>query len=158
MVSWAASASQQDTVTLDALRRTVSSTDRKMNQHGLQYDALGRVVVDFVRISDPTGTDDAVERIETAYDGQGNAATITSYDVDTHAGTVVNQVRREFNGFGQMTKEYQAHDGAVDVNATPFVQFEYADGSGNHLQRTAMMSPSGRQVTFAVPVAELFPS
>jgi hypothetical protein len=53
-----------------------------------------------------------VRRIETAYDGQSNAYLVTSYDASS-GGNIVNQVQREFNGLGQLTKEYQSHSGAV---------------------------------------------
>ena len=55
-----------------------------------------------------SGVDGAVRRIEIAYDGQGNAYLVTSYDAAS-GGNVVNQVQREFNGLGQLTKEWQAH-------------------------------------------------
>ena len=48
-----------------------------------------------------------MRRIETAYDSQGNVYLLTSYDAAS-GGNVVNQVQREFNGLGQMTKQYQA--------------------------------------------------
>ena len=72
-----------------------------------------------------TGVDGAVRRVESAYDGQGNAYLMTSYDATT-AGTIVNQVQREFNGLGQMAKEYQAVSGAVNTSTTPNVQYAYS--------------------------------
>jgi len=35
---------------------------------------------------------------------------------------VVNQIQREFNGLGQMTKEYQAVNGSVNTSTSPKVQ------------------------------------
>ena len=58
-----------------------------------------------------------MRRLETAYDGQGNAYLLTSYDASS-GGNVVNQVQREFNGLGQMTKEYQSVSGAVNTGTT----------------------------------------
>ena len=72
-----------------------------------------------------SGVDGSVRRIETAYDGQGNAYLVTSYDADA-GGNIVNQVKREFNGLGQLTKEWQSHSGAVNTSTTPKVQ--YASG------------------------------
>jgi hypothetical protein len=54
-----------------------------------------------------------VLRLETAYDGQGNASLFTSYNAAS-GGTIVNQVQRQYNGLGQLTAEYQAHGGAVN--------------------------------------------
>ena len=58
-----------------------------------------------------SGVDGSVRRIGTAYDGQGNAYLITSYDAAS-GGSIVNQVRRAFNGLGQMITEWQQHGAA----------------------------------------------
>ncbi len=85
----------------------------------LTYDVLGRVVSDAVTTLG-SNVDGSVRRIETAYDGQGNAYLITSYDAAS-SGNIVNQVQREFNGLGQLTKEYQSHSGAVNTGTSPNV-------------------------------------
>ena len=41
-----------------------------------------------------------------------NAYLITSYNAAS-GGSVVNQVKREYNGLGQLIKDWQAHDGTV---------------------------------------------
>ena len=68
-----------------------------------------------------SGVDGAVRRIETAYDTQGNAYLLTSYDAAT-GGNVVNQVQREFNGLGQLITEWQATNGAVNTSTSPKVR------------------------------------
>src|SRR5205823_3189891 len=91
-----------------------------------------------------------VRRIETAYDGQGNAYLVTSYDAVT-AGNVVNQVQRAFNGLGQPTQEWQATSGAVNTSTTPSVQYAYSfapSGSTNHSRLTSITYPNGRVVTY----------
>jgi len=55
-------------------------------------------------------------RRELSLDSQGNLSLITSHDAPV-GGTVVNQVLRQFNGLGQLTAEYQSHNGAVDTSA-----------------------------------------
>ena len=50
-------------------------------------------------------------RITTAYDTQGNAYLITSFDAAS-GGNIVNQVQRDFNGLGQLTEEWQSHAGS----------------------------------------------
>jgi hypothetical protein len=55
----------------------------------------------------------AIRRLETTYDGQGNAWLWTNYDAATR-GNVVNQVEQAFNSLGQLITEYQATAGAVN--------------------------------------------
>jgi RHS repeat-associated protein len=71
-------------------------------------------------------------RLAYAYDGQGNEYLFTSYDAAA-GGSIVNQVLRFYNGFGQIAGEEQAVDGAVDtvLPTTPEVDYTYSDGSNN---------------------------
>jgi YD repeat-containing protein len=115
----AASSSQQETVTVNALGETVTATDRNGTVHTYTYDVLGRVTADAVTTLG-SGVDGAVRRVETAYDGQGNAYLVTSYDAAS-AGNIINQVQRAFNGLGQLTTEWQSHSGAVNTSTTPKV-------------------------------------
>jgi hypothetical protein len=95
-----------------------------------------------------SGVDGSVRRLETAYNTQGQAYQFTSYD-SASGGTVVNQVQRDFNGLGQIIAEYQAHGAAIDVDATPKVQYGYSEMSGgaNHSRMTSMSYPNGRVIT-----------
>jgi YD repeat-containing protein len=86
----APSSSQQETTTVNGLGQRLTSTDRNGNVHTLSYDVLGRVVSDQVTTLG-SGVDGSVRRIDTAYDGQGNAYLITSYST-TSGSTIVNQV------------------------------------------------------------------
>src|SRR5262249_28645435 len=82
-------------------------------------------------------------------DTQGNAYLFTSYDAAS-AGNVVNQVQRDFNGLGQLTKEYQAHSGTVNTGTTPKVQYAYSEMSGgaNHSRLTSMTYPNGKVLNY----------
>jgi RHS repeat-associated protein len=93
--------------------------------------------------------DGAVRRIETAYDTQGNAYLLTSYDAAS-GGNVVNQIQREFNGLGQMTKEWQAVNGSVNTSTSPKVQYAYSEmsSSANHSRLTSITYPNGRVITY----------
>jgi RHS repeat-associated protein len=144
----AASSSQQETTTVNALGQTLTATDRNGSTHTLTYDVLGRVVSDAVTTLG-SGVDGAVRRIETAYDGQGNAYQVTSYSAAS-GGTVVNQVQRTFNGLGQMTTEYQEHGGAVNTSTSPKVQYAWSEMSGgaNHSRLTSITYPSGYVLTY----------
>jgi RHS repeat-associated protein len=72
---------------------------------------------------------------------------ITSYDNAT-VGSVVNEVEFAYNSFGQITHDYQAHDGAVNTSTTPKVQYGYADGSANTVRPTSITYPDGRVITY----------
>jgi RHS repeat-associated protein len=148
----AATAAEQDAVTVNALGQVAASTDRTGTTHTLAYDALGRPVADAVTLLG-ANVDGAVRRIETAYDGQGNAALVTSYNAATGGG-VVNQVKREFNGLGQLASEWQAAAGAV-TGGSPRVQYAYSlmGGGANHSRPTALTYPDGRQVGYAYGAA-----
>jgi RHS repeat-associated protein len=137
------SSSQEATTTVNALGETSTATDRNGNTHTYAYDVLGRVTSDAVTTLG-SGVDGSVRRIDTAYDGQGNAYLVTSYDSVT-GGNIVNQVERTFNSLGQMTDEYQSHSGAVNTSTTPEIQYAYSEMSGgaNSSRLTSITYPSG---------------
>jgi RHS repeat-associated protein len=144
----AASSSQEDVTTVNALGQTVTGTDRNGSTHTLSYDVLGRVVSDAVTTLG-TGVDGAVRRIETAYDGQGNAYLFTSYDAAS-GGTVVNQVEDAYNGLGQMITEWQEHTASVNTSTSPKVQYTYSEmaGGADNSRLTGLVYPNGRTVTY----------
>ena len=80
-----------------------------------------------------------MRRIERSYDIRGLTELVTSYDATT-AGNISNQVKLEYNDFGQLTKDSQSHAGAV-TGGTPFVQYDYADGADGHVQLQKMTYP-----------------
>ncbi len=52
-----------------------------------------------------------------------------------------------FSGLGQVTRSYQAVNGAVDTSTTPFVQYDYSDPSiGSRL--IDMVYPNGRTIDY----------
>ncbi|MBX9582001.1 MAG: hypothetical protein K2X87_16980 [Gemmataceae bacterium] len=142
----AASASQQETVTVNALGQTATATDRNGTVHTLSYDVLGRPTADAVTTLG-SGVDGSVRRTETAYDGQGNPYRITAYNAAS-AGSVVNEVKRDYNGLGQLTADWQSHSGAV-TGSTPKVGYAYSEMSGgaNHSRPTSVTYPSGYVLT-----------
>ena len=104
---------------------------------------LGRQTSDAVTTLG-SGVDGAVRRIDTAYDTQGNAYLMTSYDAAS-GGSIVNQVEDVYNGLGQMTGEYQSHSGAVNTSTTPEVQYAYTEmaGGANNSRLTSITYPNG---------------
>ena len=145
--SGSASSSEQESVTVNALGQTLTSTDRNGTVHTLTYDVLGRVTADAVTTLG-SGVDGAVRRVEAAYDGLGNPSLMTTYDAAS-GGSVVSQVQRAFNGLGQLTIEYQSHSGAVNTSTTPKVQYAYSEmaSGANHSRPTSMTYPSGYVLT-----------
>ncbi|MES2659495.1 MAG: RHS repeat-associated core domain-containing protein [Verrucomicrobiota bacterium] len=108
--------------TYNRLGQITSSTDQNGTIHDYEYDARGRLVVDRVPALG-SGLDGTVRRISTTYDNLGHIASVTSYDVPDD-GTVVNQVVKTYDPFGQLAEDAQAHTGAVE-EGTPTVTYEY---------------------------------
>jgi len=95
-----------------------------------------------------TGIDGAVRRQEYRYDAMGRGTLFTAYDA-AEGGAVVNEVRRDYNGLGQLVREWQSHAGSVDVATTQFVQYTYTEAlSGNHSRLVSMTYPSGYEVSY----------
>ncbi len=60
----------------------------------------------------------------------------------------MNDLQLAYNGFGQLTSDYQEHGGAVNLSMTPEVAYGYADGSANTIRPTTMTYRNGRVLTF----------
>ena len=142
----AASSSQQETVTVNALGQPATAADRNGSVHTYGYDVLGRQTADAVTTLG-SGVDGAVRRVETAYDGQGNPSLVTTYTAAS-GGSVVNQVKWDYNGLGQLTADWQSHSGAV-TGSTPKVAYAYSEmgGGANHSRPTSVTYPSGYVLT-----------
>ena len=143
----AASASQEDRYTVNALGDRLSASDRNGTVHSYGYDVLGRRVSDAVTTLG-AGVDGVVRRIEVAYDGAGMAA-LTSSFAAASGGALLNQVGRVFNGFGQLAIEWQSHLGAIDLASTPKVSYGYSlTAGGNHSRPTSLSHPDGYVVGY----------
>jgi YD repeat-containing protein len=144
------SSGQQESYTVNALGQQLTFTDRNGSVHTYTRDLLGRVTSDQITTLG-SGVDGSVRRIDTAYDGQGNAYLLTSY-ADTAGTTVVNQVQRAFNGYRQVTQEWQAHGGTVNTSTTPSVQYSYGatgmGGNGNQSRLSSITYPNGHVLTY----------
>jgi RHS repeat-associated protein len=146
------SSSEQDTFTYNALGQVATATDRNGSVHTYSYDVNGDQTVDSVTTLG-TGVDGSVRRLETAYDTVGRPYLFTSWNTKGGAsdgGSIVNQVQDVFNGFGQLTQEYQAHAGAVVPASTPSVQYAYSEMSGgaNHSRPITLTYPNGRVINY----------
>ena len=135
----------------NALGQRTRLTDRNTTVHEYGYDALGRPVSDAATTL-ASGVDGSRRRLQTSYNAQGLPEKFTSYDVATGgtSSNIVNEVLRQYNGYGQVTFEYQQHGGPVDTATTPKVQYLYnsAGGNPNYSRLIGMFYPNGRNVTF----------
>ncbi|MCY2999550.1 MAG: PEP-CTERM sorting domain-containing protein [Planctomycetota bacterium] len=142
-----ATALQQDSYRLNAQGSRISMTNRNGTVHSYGYDPLGRRVSDAVTTLG-TGVDGSVRRIDVGFDEAGQTGSITSYDAAV-GGNVVNQVAQEFNGFGQLTWQWQSPIGAVDPANTPSVRYGYSlTVGGNHSRPTSITYPDGYEVGY----------
>jgi RHS repeat-associated protein len=135
---------EEDTVTVDRMGRTKTSADRNGNVHTYTFDARGQLISDEVTQLG-AGVDGAVRKIAYNYDTLGNLQRVTSYNA---ANEIVNEVVREFNGFGQLIREYQAVVGEVE-SGTPYVQYDFSEAAGgNHSRLAKITYPSGYELDY----------
>jgi hypothetical protein len=141
---------EQDYFAYNALGEVLLFLDRNDTTHIYGFDVAGRLVSDAVTLAQGSTVDGAVLRLETAYDSAGLPFRFTSYSAAS-AGSVVNQVQRQFNGLGQLVAESQSHSGAVNTATTPKVQYTYSfvgtAGGANHSRLTGLVYPDGFTVS-----------
>ncbi len=107
---------------------TTKITDQGGTVHEFDYDKLGRQTHDRVTTLG-SGVDGAVRRISTTYEVRGMKATVASWNnASVVSGNVVNEVEFTYNNFAQLTHDYQAHSGTVNVSTTPKVFSEIRIG------------------------------
>jgi RHS repeat-associated protein len=134
------------TVTVQYNRQgdVILRTDQNATVHAYGFDLLGRPSTDSATTVG-SGVDSTVLQIAVTYEIRGMVQNITSYNAATD-GTVVNDVQRVYNGFRQLTIEYQEHSGAVNTGTSLKVQYSFADGSANTIRLTSVTYPNGNVV------------
>lgn len=60
---------------------------------------------------------------------------------------MLNQVKQEYNDFGQIISSAQQQDGSV-TGGSPTVELNYEDGSDNTIRPTGVIYPDGRELTY----------
>ena len=125
--------------------------------HAYTFDTAGRLSADTATsLGGSNIVDDSVLRIGTTYDDLGRVQTVTSYS-DTSGATPVNQVKYVYNSWGQVAREYQAHDGTVNTLTTPSIQYTYdaprVSGEGQsepvkYVRLSQVTYPNGREVNY----------
>ena len=100
-----------------------------------------------------TGVDTAVRRISTVYSINGQVERLTSWDnAAVGNGSIVNEVRYEYNQYGLLGKEYSNPVGSADMSL--FTEYFYdASKSGeyftNGFRPIGVTYPSGDTVTYS---------
>ncbi|HXE53178.1 MAG TPA: LamG-like jellyroll fold domain-containing protein [Tepidisphaeraceae bacterium] len=137
-------ASEQQSFGYNLLGEETSFTDQNGTSHTYLRDALGRLTSDIITLptGNPMGIDQSVMRLGFSYNGLGLPFKQTSYS-DASGISIVNQVEDLYNGFGQLTTEYQEHSGQVNTSTTPKVQYAYSTGDNNS-RLTTLTYPGGR--------------
>ena len=133
--------------TFDVTTTATVYKERFFGQHQLtheyEFDVVGRPIADIASTLG-SGIDDAVAVMTTEYDSAGRTYRFSSWTITGYLSQEgpVNQVVREFNGFGQVTREYQEFEGAVDEE-TLYVEYGYSD-SGNQSLLESMNYPNNQ--------------
>jgi RHS repeat-associated protein len=138
------SAADQVAYAYDGTGEKIAMTDQDGTTHSYSYDVLGRLTLDSVQVAsgNPQNVDTSVLAMGYSYNTQGLPYQQTSYS-DAAGTTVVNQDQEAYNGFGQLTGEYQSVSGAVNTSSTPEVQYVYSSVATGSLP-TEMIYPNGR--------------
>ena len=135
------------------LAERVWKRDQNGTVHNYDYDNLGRMIHD--RVTDVgTGVDTSVRRISTVYNINGQVESLASWDNSTVAeGSVINEVKYEYNQYGLLDKEYSNPTGAVTASSK-YIGYSYdTTKSGEYftkrLRPTGFAYPAGDTVSYS---------
>jgi RHS repeat-associated protein len=151
----ASNSAEKESWGVNRLGEAVSYTDRRGVVHDYKYDKLGRLGSDWVTdFGASDEVDESINRITYAFDPAGRLYAVTSrntasYEEPHDDRNIINRVQYTYNGFGQLTHDYQERDGMVD-GSTKHVQYAYTEANGvTHSRLTSMIYPDGRTIDFA---------
>jgi RHS repeat-associated protein len=143
------SAANDETYTYNALGQKTSYLDRDGTTHAYSYDILGRLVTDVIPSGDlGSGVSNQTLALSYSYNDAGLPLKQTSYS-NSAMTTVENQDQDVYNGYGQLTIEYQETSGAVNTSTSASVQYAYSQPTGTNYSRlTSMTYPNGRLLDY----------
>lgn len=127
----------------DNLGEVMTKYERTGISHQFTYDATGRLLKDAVsgfRKAADDLFDTSVDAHAFVYDVLGRATLLTSLK----GGNVVNQVKRTYDGVGNMISEESSATGPVNGTG---VQYRY-DTSNNRDRLTTTIYPDGRELLY----------
>ena len=134
----------------NAVGQSTIMTDRTGTTHTYGYDPLGRKTSDIASVIG-TGVNSAIRRIGFEYDTGGRLYQTTSY-ADVSGTNTKSQVRDQYNGLGQLTREDQSINGAIDAPFSTYGTIQYAynemAGGANNSRQTNITYPGMRQITY----------
>ena len=140
--------------TYNRLGEQTTFTDQRGTVRTFTRDLLGRPTDDGVTTVG-SDTDSTVLRISRTYEIRGMVETITSADTATPGvGTILNQVKQNYNDFGQLIEDDQEHSGVVS-GTTPSVHYAYDAGasSSNEIRLNQLTYPNGRTIGYSFGAA-----
>ena len=136
----------------DYLGRQISTTDQRGVVHSYSFDSVGRLLADAVSVR-PELVDGRIMRIERTYDDIGRLSVISSYNSPV-GGDVLNEIAYSYDGWGNVVRVAQAHDGAV-TTGTPEVLYTYEDGAvegkAKYVRLDMVTYPDGLEVCYNYP-------
>jgi RHS repeat-associated protein len=143
------SAANDETYTYNALGQQKTYLDRDGSTHAYSYDVLGRLVSDVIPTGDlGSGVSNQTLALGYSYNDAGLPFKQTSYS-NSAMTTVENQDEDVYNGYGQLTIEYQETSGAVNTSTSASVQYAYSQPTGTNYSRMVSMTyPNGRLLDY----------
>ena len=128
------------------LGENTKSVGRDGVTHTYTFDPLGRLISDKGDTSTNGRIDGSVDELRYQYDAMGRGVLFTTLK----SGTVLNEVRRDYDGLGHLVQEHQDHTGAIDHSGTsPTVTYTYdTDTARNYSRLQTVTYPSQRSVSY----------
>jgi RHS repeat-associated protein len=139
-----AAAANVEAFTYNALGQKATYSDRNGTTHYYGFDVLGRLTSDTI----PwwlmgAGVSTQTTGLAYTFNDAGlpfQQTSLTSYDQSS----TENQVEDIYNGYGQLTQQYQESNGAVNTATSSYVAYGYTQ-VGNASRLTSLTYPNGRQ-------------
>jgi RHS repeat-associated protein len=140
-----ASASNDQVYAYDALGEVNAYLDQNGSVHLYSFDVLGRTTSDYLSALG-SGVDSNVVLHEFNFDTAGRPYQQTT---ENNSSVVQSQDEDHYNGYGQLTIEYQAFGAAVDDSTTGYVGYNYSQPSGaNYSRLVSMTYANGRALDY----------